>query len=86
MEDPGARNCFGGAKCWRSGSDGKESACTAGDLGSISKSGTSSGEGNGYLLQYSCLENSMDRGAYWATIHVIAESDITEQLTHTHRT
>ena len=41
----------------------KESACNAGDLGSIPRLGRSSGEGNSYSLQYSCLENSMDRGA-----------------------
>jgi len=46
------------------GSDGKESACNMGDLSSIPGSGGSSGEGNGYPLQYSCLENSMDRGAW----------------------
>ena len=45
--------------------DGKESACSAGDLGMIPGSGRSPGEGNGYPLQYSCLENSMDRGAWW---------------------
>ena len=44
-------------------SDGKESACNAGDPGSILRSGRSPGEGNGYLLQYSCLEKSMDRPA-----------------------
>ena len=44
------------------GSDGKESACKAGDLDSIPGSGRSPGEGNGYPLQYSCLKNSMDRG------------------------
>ena len=43
------------------GSDGKESACSAGDLGSVAGLGRSSGEGNGNPLQYSCLENSMDR-------------------------
>ena len=43
---------------------GKESACNAGDVGLISGSGKSSGEGNGNLLQYSCLENPMDRGAW----------------------
>ena len=43
--------------------DGKESACNVGDLGSTTGSGRSAGEGNGYPLQYSCLENSMDRGA-----------------------
>ena len=49
------------------GSDGKESAYNAGDLGSIPGSGRSPGEGNSYLLQYSCLKNSMDRGAWWFT-------------------
>ena len=47
-----------------SGSDGKASACNAGDLCSIPGSGRSPGEGNGNPLQYSCLENTMDRGAY----------------------
>ena len=45
------------------GSNGKESACNAGDLGLIPGSGRSLGEGNGYSFQYSCLENSMDRGS-----------------------
>ena len=45
-------------------SDGKASDCNAGDLGSIPGSGRSPGEGNGNPLQYSCLENSMDRGAW----------------------
>ena len=57
------------------GSEGKASACNAGDPGSIPGSGRSPGEGNGYALQYSCLENPMDRGAWWATAH---ESDTTE--------
>ena len=48
---------------------GKESACNAGDLGSIPESGRSPGEGDGNPLQYSCLENPMDRGAWWATVH-----------------
>ena len=51
---------------------GKESACNAGDLGSIPRSGRSPGEGNGNPLQYSCLENSMVRGAWRATVHGLA--------------
>ena len=47
------------------GSEGKEFACIAGDPGSIFGSGRSPGEGNDNLLQYSCLENPMDRGAWW---------------------
>ena len=53
----------------RHSSGGKESACNAEDLGSIAGSGRSPGEGNGNLLQYSCLENSMNRGAWQATVH-----------------
>ena len=56
------------------GSDGKESACSAGGLGSIPGSGRSSGEGNGYPLQCSCLENPMDRGAWQATVHGVTKS------------
>ena len=56
------------------GSNGKESACNAGDLGSISGSGRSSGDGNDYPFQYSSLENSMNRGALWATVHGLAKS------------
>jgi len=55
--------------CFAGGSDSKESACNAGDLGLIPGSGKSSGEGNDNPLQYSCLENSKDRGAWWATVH-----------------
>ena len=51
---------------------GKESACNAGDPGSVPGLGRSSGEGNGSPLQYSCLENFMDRGAWRATVHGIA--------------
>ena len=57
-----------------SGSDGKEFACNAGDPGLIPGSGRSPGEGNGNPLQYSCLENSMDGGAWWATVHGISKS------------
>ena len=56
------------------GSDGKEPACNVGDLGSIPGWERSPGEGNGYPLQYSYLENSMDRGAWWATVHGVAKS------------
>ena len=55
-------------------SDGKESVCNAGDPGSMPWSGRSSGEGNGNPLQYSCLENPMDRGAWRATVHGVAKS------------
>ena len=54
------------------GSEVKASACNAGDLGSIPGSGRSPGEGNGNPFQYSCLENPMGRGAWWATVHGVA--------------
>ena len=60
------------------GSDSKESACNAGDLGVTPGSGRSAGGGHGNLLQYSYLENSMDRGAWWATVHGVTEWDMTE--------
>ena len=56
------------------GSDGKESACSAGSSGLIPGLGRSPGEGNVYPLQYSCLENPMDRGAWQATVHGVAQS------------
>ena len=56
------------------GSQGKESACNAGDPGLIPGLGKSSGEVNGYPLQYSCLENSMDRGAWGATVYGVTDS------------
>ena len=57
-----------------SGSDSKESACHAGDPGSIPVSGRSPGEGNGKPLQYSCLENPKDREAWRAIVHEVAKS------------
>ena len=56
------------------GSDGKESACIPGDPGSIPESGRSPGEGNGNSLQYFWLENPMDGGAWWATVHGVTKS------------
>ena len=56
------------------GSDSKGSACDAGDCGLIFGSGRSPGEGNGNSLQYYYLENSTDRGAWWATVHGVAKS------------
>ena len=56
------------------GSEVKASACNAGDLGLIPESGRSPGEGNGNPLQYSCLENPMDGGAWWAIVHGVAKS------------
>ena len=66
-------------KCWLKGYGGSEvkaSACNAGDLGSIPESGRSPGDGNGNPLQYSCLENPTDGGAWWATVHGVAKSRI----------
>ena len=59
-------------------SNGKEFTCSARDLDSIPGPGRSPREGHGNPLQYSCLENPMDRRAWWATVHVVTESDITE--------
>ena len=56
--------------------DSKESACNAEDPGSIPGSGRSPGEGNGDPLQYSCLKNSVDRGARWATVYGVTESQM----------
>ena len=64
----------------------KESTCNAGDLGSTPGSERSSEEGNSNSLQYSCLKNFKDRGAWWATYSPCGrkESDTTERLVHTH--
>ena len=69
------------------GSEVKVPVCNAGDLGLIPGSGRFPGEGNGNPLQYSCLENPMDRGAWWATVHGVTKcrtrlSDFTDSLTH----
>ena len=74
----GLRNFPGGAEV-------KASACNAGDLGSISGLGRSPGEGNDNPLQYSCLENPMDRGTWWAAIHGVAKSQtviLSETMSH----
>ena len=63
-------------------SDGKESACNVGDLDSIPESGRSPREGNGNPPQYSFLEKPMDRGAWWAPVHVVTKS--TTQLSYFH--
>ena len=56
------------------GSDGKESSSNVGDMGSIPGLERSPGEEHGYSLQYFCLENSIDRGAWWATVHGVIKS------------
>ena len=66
------------------GSDGEESACNAGDPGAIPGSGRPPGRGNGNPLQYSCLENPIDREAWRVIVHGVAELDRTERLTHMH--
>ena len=68
------------------GSDGKESACNAGDWGSTPWSGKFPGDRNGYLLQYSCLENSMDRVAWQATVHRVTKSGTQLSDEHLHLT
>ena len=60
------------------GSDGEESACSAGDPGLVPGLGRSPGKGNGYLLQYSRLGNSMERRAWKATVHGVAKLDVIE--------
>ena len=63
------------------GSDGKESVCIAGNLGLMPGLGRPPGEGNGNPLQYSCLNNPLDRETWWVTINRVTELDMTEQLT-----
>ena len=67
-----------------SGSDSKESACNAGDPGSVPRWGRSPGEGQGNPLQYSCLENLKDRGTWWATVHGVAKNQTQLSDEHFH--
>ena len=75
-------SCYCGHTTWAimlsrgfpGGSDGKESTCNAGDSGLMPGTGRTPGERNGYPLQYSCLENSMDKGAWQATVHGVINS------------
>ena len=67
-------SAFNNNRCFPGSSDGKASAYNAGDRGSILGLGRSPGEGNGNPLQYSCLENPMDWGAWWATDHGVTKS------------
>ena len=60
--------------CFPGDSDGKESVCNSGEMGSIPRLGRSPREGNGNLLQYSCLENPMDREAWWVALPGVAKS------------
>ena len=71
---------FNLARGFLGGSDGKESAPSAGDLGSIPGWGRSPGKGNGNPLQFSCLENPMERGAWWLQSRGRKEADTAEQL------
>ena len=63
----------------------KASAFNAGDTGSIPGLGRSPGEGNGNPVQYSCVGNPMDSGAWWATVHGIAKESDTRDLNNTHK-
>ena len=78
------KSLAGHLKGFPAGSDGKESACSAGDLGSILESGRSVGEGNGNKVQCSYLENRMDRGTWWATVHGVTKGWTQLSDSHTH--
>ena len=73
-----------GLPTWLSGQEPTWYAGAAGDMGLIPGSGRCLGGGHGNPLHYSCLENSMDRGAWWATVHGVAKSDTTEATKQTH--
>ena len=66
--------CYSAKEGFPGGLDGNESTCRTGESGSIPGLGRSSGEGNGNPLQFSCLENSMDRGVWPATVHGVSKS------------
>ena len=68
------------------GSVGKESACNAGDLGSIPGLGRSLGKGHGNPHQYSCLENPMSRGVWWVIVHTVTKESDTTEVTECTRT
>ena len=74
MDTPGKRGILYVAWGFPGGLDSKESVCNAKDLDSIPGLGRSPGEGNSNPLQYSGLENPLDRGAWWATVGVVTES------------
>ena len=71
---PSSNECVRQMLGFPGGSGDKESACNVGDLGSIPGMGKTPGEGNGYPSQYSCPENSMDRGTWWTTDHEVSKS------------
>ena len=78
---------YGGGGRFPDGFADKESACSTGDTGDVGStpgSGRSTGEGNGNLLQYSCLENSLDRGAWRAIVHGVVKSWTVMKHAHTH--
>ena len=73
-QEPGEKCTTWPPRGFPAGSDGKESTCNVGDLSLSSASGRSPGEGHDKLLQFSCLENSKDRRAWWATVYGVAKS------------
>jgi len=84
METPPSHTIYRINMHFPGGSDGKESTCNAGLLGSIPGSRRCPGEGHGNPPQYSYSDNPMDRGAWWGTVYgVTKESDMTKRLTHT---
>ena len=76
--------CFFYGRGFAGGSVGKESTCNVGDPSSIPGLGRSPGKGKGYPLPYSSLENSMDRGAWWATVHGVTKSQTSLNDLHVH--